>query len=279
MGSKEPGYVYILTNPSFREDWVKIGKSSRPVDVRSKELDNTSVPLPFEIFATMKTTKYNEAEKLVHRYIERFTNLRIRNNREFFNVQPEEALDIFREVAELLDDAEIKVFVEKNSATSSGCNNITTHPTVNERSKGQMFNLDYWNSFVEYMKKNPSDLFHTPSKGTYDHWMNIAIGKSGINIALLLNKKEQKATIQLWLANDADKSHFDALVAYKEQAEASIGHQLCWRRLEGKKASAIELYLNNCGISDTTKHEDIFNWYRKYTEKFVTFFKPIIKQL
>jgi hypothetical protein len=32
MSNKEPGYVYILTNPSFREDWVKIGKSSRPVD-------------------------------------------------------------------------------------------------------------------------------------------------------------------------------------------------------------------------------------------------------
>ena len=29
MSNKEPGYVYILTNPSFREDWVKIGKSSR----------------------------------------------------------------------------------------------------------------------------------------------------------------------------------------------------------------------------------------------------------
>lgn len=40
MSNKEPGYVYILTNPSFREDWVKIGKSSRHVDVRSKELDN-----------------------------------------------------------------------------------------------------------------------------------------------------------------------------------------------------------------------------------------------
>ena len=26
--NNEPGYVYILTNPSFREDWVKIGKSS-----------------------------------------------------------------------------------------------------------------------------------------------------------------------------------------------------------------------------------------------------------
>ncbi len=29
MTNKEPGYVYILTNPSFREDWVNIGKSSR----------------------------------------------------------------------------------------------------------------------------------------------------------------------------------------------------------------------------------------------------------
>ena len=65
MVNKEPGYVYILTNPSFREDWVKIGKSSRPVDVRSKELDNTAVPLPFEIFATMKTVKYNEVEKML----------------------------------------------------------------------------------------------------------------------------------------------------------------------------------------------------------------------
>jgi len=61
MATNAPGYVYILTNPSFREDWVKIGKSSRPVNVRSKELDNTSVPLPFEIFATMKTAKYNAA--------------------------------------------------------------------------------------------------------------------------------------------------------------------------------------------------------------------------
>ena len=23
---QETGYVYILTNPSFREDWVKIGR-------------------------------------------------------------------------------------------------------------------------------------------------------------------------------------------------------------------------------------------------------------
>ena len=101
------GYVYILTNPSFREDWVKIGKSSRPVDVRSKELDNTAVPLPFEIYATLQTAKYNEVEKLVHKTIDRLTDLRIRQNREFFNVRPEVAMEILKDIASTLDDAVI----------------------------------------------------------------------------------------------------------------------------------------------------------------------------
>lgn len=104
---KETGYVYILTNPSFKEDWVKIGKSSRPVDIRSKELDNTAVPLPFEIYATLKTVKYEQVEKLIHKTIDRLTDLRIRQNREFFNVPPAKALDILKDISTTLDDAEI----------------------------------------------------------------------------------------------------------------------------------------------------------------------------
>ena len=119
MADKNFGYVYILTNPSFREDWVKIGKSSRPVDVRSKELDNTAVPLPFEIYATMKTTKYNEVEKLVHKTIDRLTDLRIRQNREFFNVAPQLALDILRDIAMALDDAEITEYHKETPAVDT----------------------------------------------------------------------------------------------------------------------------------------------------------------
>ena len=104
---KTKGYVYILTNKSFRDDWVKIGKSSRPVDVRSKELDNTAVPLPFDIFATMQTEKYAEIEKIIHKQIDRLTDLRIRQNREFFNVHPAQALDILMDLALAFDDAVI----------------------------------------------------------------------------------------------------------------------------------------------------------------------------
>lgn len=112
------GYVYILTNPSFREDWVKIGKSSRPVDVRSKELDNTAVPLPFEIYATLQTEKYDKVEKQIHKQIDRLTDLRIRQNREFFNIAPDVALDIMRDIADLLDDAELAVYVDGKPVVS-----------------------------------------------------------------------------------------------------------------------------------------------------------------
>lgn len=112
MTNKELGYGYILTNPSYREDWVKIGKSSRPVDVRSKELDNTAMPLPFEIFATIKTVKFNEVENLVLKTIDRLTDLRIRQNREFFNVPPQMALDIFCDIASAIDDAEVTLYEE-----------------------------------------------------------------------------------------------------------------------------------------------------------------------
>lgn len=110
MDKTQQGFVYILTNPSFREDWIKIGKSIRPVDVRSKELDNTAVPLPFEIYATMRTAQYDKVEKHMHKTIDRLTNLRIRKNREFFNIKPEVALDILRDIAEITPDAEIVLY-------------------------------------------------------------------------------------------------------------------------------------------------------------------------
>lgn len=104
------GYVYILTNPSFREDWVKIGRRSRPVNIRSKELDNTAVPLPFEIFAVLQSSKYIEVEHLIHQMIDELTDLRIRPNREFFNVDPVKALNIFCNIAFTIDDAVVTIF-------------------------------------------------------------------------------------------------------------------------------------------------------------------------
>lgn len=115
MAKKAPGYVYILTNPSFREDWVKIGKTQN-LKERLKALDNTSCPLPFDVYATLRTARYDEAEEFVHEFISHFNqSLRIRPNREYFKVAPEEALSILYRVKLMMNepDAEIMVMDEK----------------------------------------------------------------------------------------------------------------------------------------------------------------------
>ena len=148
MPSKAPGYVYILTNPSFKEDWVKIGKSSRPVDIRSKELDNTAVPLPFEIFATLKTGKYEIVEKKIHKAIDRLTDLRIRQNREFFNIKPELALEILRDEATVLDDAEVTLYKD-NKPIDPNINPPTHSPlTHRPRFKFSMVNIPIGSTLV-----------------------------------------------------------------------------------------------------------------------------------
>ncbi len=98
------GYVYVLTNPSFRDDWVKIGKSKRLPDVRGKELSNTAVPLDYEVYATLYTERFNEAEKMIHNFIDKISDLRINKRREFFNIAPEIIYDILVSIKELLGD-------------------------------------------------------------------------------------------------------------------------------------------------------------------------------
>lgn len=280
MTNKQPGYVYILTNPSFREDWVKIGKSSRPVDVRSKELDNTAVPLPFEIYATMKTVKYDEAERLVHKYIERFTNLRIRNNREFFNVKPEEALEIFKDVAQVLDDAEIEVNNKGKNQSVLG----TSIATVSSRSSRQTsdlshsnhFNHNYWDAFIQYMREHPSDLFSTPN-ATNDNWINIALGLNNAYICLIVSRRDLKAKIQLYLYTEVAKKNFDYLWRYKQQIEGSIGKDLQWLRKDNCISSTVELY-KQCNPVNSMEWNDIFCWYREYTEKFIMAFLHLLQR-
>jgi len=104
------GFVYILTNDAFKDDWIKIGMTSKEVDLRSKQLDNTAVPLPFKVYATCKTEKFKELEKFIHRNLE---DSRIRANREFFNVSPDKVLKIFRDFKDLFDaESEITPYYE-----------------------------------------------------------------------------------------------------------------------------------------------------------------------
>lgn len=99
----KPGLVYILLDP-LHHGVVKIGMSTRPAKVRAAELDNTSVALPFEVFAAVYTKDYELLEKTVHNHLD-LMNKRVRPNREFFYLSPEVALEVLLVQARLVPDA------------------------------------------------------------------------------------------------------------------------------------------------------------------------------
>lgn len=78
-----PEIVYILTNESM-PNYIKIGITA-DLERRMRELDNTSVPLPFECFYACTVKDMAFVEKQLH---EAFADHRVRPTREFFELSP-----------------------------------------------------------------------------------------------------------------------------------------------------------------------------------------------
>jgi len=78
-----PEIVYVLTNESM-PGYVKIGATT-DLERRMKELDNTSVALPFGCFHASVVKDMSFVEKQLH---EAFSDHRVRASREFFELSP-----------------------------------------------------------------------------------------------------------------------------------------------------------------------------------------------
>ena len=63
-------------------DVVKIGQTA-DIEQRLRQLDNTSIPVPFTCVLALEVEDHHEAEKLLH---EAFSDHRLRKSREFFRI-------------------------------------------------------------------------------------------------------------------------------------------------------------------------------------------------
>lgn len=90
--------VYVLTNEAM-EGMVKIGRTTTSIEQRIRELDNTSLPLPFQCFYAAEVSNSAVVEGKLHRI---FSDKRIRTNREFFRVDANQVREAIQ-LAELKD--------------------------------------------------------------------------------------------------------------------------------------------------------------------------------
>jgi len=78
--AKEPGYIYVLSNPSFK-DCIKIGRSRHGAKARAKQL-GTSTPSDFFIEFEIYTMGASYIEAEVHKLLDEY---RVDQSKEFFN--------------------------------------------------------------------------------------------------------------------------------------------------------------------------------------------------
>lgn len=83
MSESSAGIIYALRNEAM-PGLVKIGRTSRDVTARMREVYGTGVPLPFECIVAREVEEAAEVEKALH---EAFEPYRINAQREFFQIE------------------------------------------------------------------------------------------------------------------------------------------------------------------------------------------------
>jgi hypothetical protein len=149
--------IYILKNPAFK-DMVKIGITDRDINVRLKELNNTSVPKPFELIYAVKVYNARYVEGLIKKL---FHEDRVSLKREFFYTDPDKiilAIKIANPSHILMDKSHTKTYKPKPRNTNT-----------NKRRKETNFNFDMIGlkpGTTLHLKDNPDITCQIKTKNT-----------------------------------------------------------------------------------------------------------------
>ncbi|MBI4618705.1 MAG: GIY-YIG nuclease family protein [Desulfobacterales bacterium] len=92
------GWIYVLINPTFQQNLLKIGVTQRTPEERAIEMSRqTGLPTPFSVYFKIEVSKCNIVERIIH---DKLAKYRYAANREFFEVSLEEAVSFIKKVAD-----------------------------------------------------------------------------------------------------------------------------------------------------------------------------------
>ena len=186
------GYIYVLTNESFHMDnWIKIGYAE-DVEKRVKDLSGTAVPLPYEVYCTYEIPRIKgvkDPDKFVHDLIQALNpNLRISQNREFFEIYPWDAYNMLMAVAKLHNRSEKVVRNTDNTSGENDSNDVdysveTLYPDCNNSnslySRLKTLILEIDGSLEEIPRKNyvtyKLDKKNVFSLWPHDGWIEVVL--------------------------------------------------------------------------------------------------------
>ena len=238
--------IYIMTNPSFKE-YVKIGWAD-DVERRKKELDgSTAVPFSFKIFATLevKDRGSKRSDIFVHnligmlrpelRSVEKNEAGKIIRQREFFQMEADEAYELLEQISGLTGGKLVKyeeTKKEKEEAQVADASRSRYEQTLTAR-------VSFWSQFLAFAEndKEYSKIFKSGRKVPYDHWLNVGCGVKSGHVALTINSRQNGVAVEFYIPRN--KKLYSKLESRKDEIEKELGFSPEWQPLEDKDASRI----------------------------------------
>ena len=153
--------------------------------------------------------------------------------------------------------------------------------------KAKQLQLEYWTAFQTYARTQETRI--KPTKPLPQHWMNIAIGRSGfllLAIASTWNSEQQsfdqgeiraELSISQGSAEDS-RRYFDLLKQQKEAIELAFGETLIWDSQLDRKACRI-FVRQSVDISDRSDWEQQHQWLIEKLDRMHKVFSQRVKQL
>lgn len=145
--------------------------------------------------------------------------------------------------------------------------------------------VDFWRGFREYAQANSKTI--KPTKALPQHWMNIALGRSGFKlnaIASLYDSEkggfgghELRAELEIYDRKSA-KAYYARLEEDKEAVEAEMAEPLTWYNPENARVCRI-FVRTSTDLHDNTAREDQYAWLVQKLEKLRGVFAKRVRNL
>lgn len=138
--AKKESLIYVITNPDFAENCVKIGYTT---DLKSRlKTFNTGAPKDYEVFCTYDVPDIakHKPDKMLHALLTKLDpRLKVDPKKEFFYLYPEEAYDILKYIAIMHDkEKDLHLLGTYKPRKSSGS---TTATSAASSPKGHVYTV------------------------------------------------------------------------------------------------------------------------------------------
>jgi len=147
-----------------------------------------------------------------------------------------------------------------------------------EISDVKLSQMGFWQELKNYANHHENGRVQLSMKPRPQHWYNISIGRSGLNLGFTINSVSKNVSCQLYMQDENAKKYFDKLSEQKENIESDLGYELDWQRLDDKKASRIVIYKNGA-IDDEAVRQELIEWLYQRAVEFYDVFYPRIQAL